>query len=466
MKVRLFNIPQRRKGAENLKSNNIFSAPQRLRGEKKLFWHFLEKMRLFISMAILIIPVFVLSQNTISISGTVLDQTTNQPLPYVQVAIIHSTIGLVTNEDGRFQLLVPGSNVHDTLFFFLLGYEIVKMKVDRFIDNHLIVKMTHKVIQLAEVEIKAVTVEEVIRHAVENIPVNYGKDPVILTAFIRSQKFINDRLAEYTEAIIDDLKTGYYHYPAKHLAEKHRDSNIPHLLKGRVISDTNRLNALGDVGKSAGCLGCNFINDFVEFYHNTILDEDQFKYYDLRMEELSNPSGGIIYHIRFDQKKGVKQTLWTGELFIESSSFAIIRMVQKPSFEAYNTYEQKKYRKSFTLLKTPGWIEEMPLLRYTTTWSKRDTVWSLNTIQIENWMTFTNPFTGKKVKTGYKNDVVITGFTRDPDKIKNFKGDKSIGVNQRWDQIVGQPDDTFWSNFNYLPVETKLKEAILQIGNK
>jgi hypothetical protein len=421
---------------------------------------------LLLSLVFMILPSFVVAQNSFSISGTVVDQTTGQPLPYVQVAIIHSTIGLVTNEDGLFQLLVPESNVHDTLFFYLLGYEIVKMKVDRFIDNHFIVKMNPKVIQLAEVEVIGLTPEEVIRRAVENIPMNYGKVPVILTAFIRSQKFINDRLAEFTEAIIEDLKTGYYHYPAKQLAEKHRNSNIPQLLKGRVISDTNRLNALGDVGKSAGCLGCNFINDFVEFYHNTILDGKQLKYYNLKMEELSNPSGGIIYHIRFNQKKGVKQTLWTGELFIESSSFAIIRMEQKPSFEAYNTYEKKKYRKSFTILNTPGWIEEMPLLKYTTTWSRRDTVWALNTIHIENWMTFTDPFTGEKVKTGYKNDVVITGITRDPDKIKNFKGDKSIGVNQRWDQLVGQPDDAFWTKYNYLPVETKLKEAILQIGNK
>ena len=428
----------------------------------------INSLRLCVSAVILFLfflPV-ISAQNSISISGTVFDQSSGQPLPYAQVAIIHSTISTVTNEDGRFHLMVHRSNIHDTLFFFLLGYELLKMKIDLFFDNPVIVKMNHKVIQLAEVEIKAMTPEEVIRQAVENIPLNYGKDTIILTAFIRSQKFINDRLAEYTEAIVDDLKTGYDHYPSKQLAEKRRNSNIPQLLKGRVISDTSRVNAMGDVGKSAGCLGCNFINDFVEFYHNTILDEMQFKYYNLSMEEKTNPLGGKIYHIRFNQKKGVKQTLWTGELFIESTSFAIIRMEEKPSFEAYDTYEIKKYRKSYTIMNKPGWIEEMPLLKFTTTYSKRDTIWSLNNIHIENWMTFTDPFTGKKVKTGYKNDVVVTDATRDPQKVRSFHGDKNVGVNQRWDQVIGRTDNAFWTNFNYLPVESRLEEAIRMIGNK
>jgi hypothetical protein len=79
-------------------------------------------------------------------------------------------------------------------------------------------------------------------------------------------------------------------------------------------------------------------------------------------------------------------------------------------------------------------------------------------------MTFTYPTNGGKMKFSYKNDVVITNATRDPEKIKNFKGDKIIGTTQRWDQIIGRPDEIFWTNFNYLPVEEALKNAIEGIG--
>ena len=78
-------------------------------------------------------------------------------------------------------------------------------------------------------------------------------------------------------------------------------------------------------------------------------------------------------------------------------------------------------------------------------------------------MTFTYPATGQKLRFSYKNDVIITNTTRNPEKIKNFKGDKIIGTTQRWDQIIGRPDNNFWTNFNYLPIEESLKKAVEEI---
>ena len=319
-------------------------------------------------------------------------------------------------------------------------------------------------LQLSEVDVIGLTPQEVIRKAVAMIPANYGKEPLILTAFIRSQKSINNKLGEYTEAIIEDFKNGYYLYKPGEFEKKHLQSNIPFLLKGRVTSDTNLVNAMGDAGRNVGCLGCNFINDLAEFYHHTILDEALFRYYDLSMEELVLPEGGKIYHIGFAQKNDVKERLWKGELYIDASSFAVMKITQKPSMYAYEAYEKIKYNHSYTILNKPGWIEEMPFIQQTIIYSKKDTSWVLNSIRTENWMTFTYPANGQKLRFSYKNDVIITNATRDPGKIKNFKGDKILGTTQRWDQIIGRPDDTFWASFNYLPIEEALKNAVEEIG--
>ena len=84
----------------------------------------------------------------------------------------------------------------------------------------------------------------------------------------------------------------------------------------------------------------------------------------------------------------------------------------------------------------------------------------------ENWLTFNNQVTRQKMKFAHKNEVVVTDATSDPEKIKNFKGDKSIGVNQRWDQLVGSGDDQFWTEFNYLPIEVKLQENLNKLKIK
>jgi hypothetical protein len=403
-------------------------------------------------------------QNFFEIKGRVVDSINGNPLSFAQISLHHTGIGTTTNEDGNFCLDIPAGNREDTLLIYYLGYETRKIPVKACLGPSVDISLKPVMLQLSEVEVVGLTPKEVIRRAVEGIPANYGKDPLILTAFIRSQKSVNNKLAEYTEAIIDDLKTGYYLYKPGDSGKKHKQSNIPVLMKGRVTSDTNLVNAMGDVGRNVGCLGCNFINDFVEFYHHSILDEDLFRYYDLSMEELIQPEGGKIYHIRFAQKKDVKERLWKGELFIDGTSFAVMKIMQKPSMYAYDAYEKTKYNRGYTILNKPGWVEEMPFIQQTIIYSKRDTSWFLSSIRTENWMTFTYPPNGGKMKFSYKNDVVITNATRDPEKIKNFKGDKIIGTTQRWDQIIGRPDEIFWANFNYLPVEEALKNAIEEIG--
>ena len=405
-------------------------------------------------------------QDPLLINGRVVDSATGIFLPFTQISLQHSGLGTTTNEDGIFRLNVPSTATDDSLVFYFLGYETRKIAVSKGLVQTVEVLLKPVFLQLGEVEIVGLTPREVIHRAVERIPSNYGKDSLILTAFIRSQKSVNNKLAEYTEAIIEDLKTGYSLYKPGGLSKKNAGSNVPRLVKGRVTSDTNLVNALGDVGRNVGCLGCNFINDFVEFYHHTILDESLFKYYDLKMEELILPGGGKIYHIWYEQKPGAKEKLWKGELFIDAGSFAVMKITQKPSMNAYNAYEKTKFNRSYTILNKPGWIQDMPFVQQTIIYSLRDTIWYLSSIRTENWMTFTYPQNGQKLKFSSKNDVVVTDATRDPDKLKCFRGDKVVGTTQRWDQIIGSPDDAFWAHFNFLPVEETLKKAVEGINRQ
>jgi len=81
-------------------------------------------------------------------------------------------------------------------------------------------------------------------------------------------------------------------------------------------------------------------------------------------------------------------------------------------------------------------------------------------------MTYFNPATGQKLRFSYKNEVIVTDASRDPEKLKNFKGDKSVGVNRRWDQVVGKTDAGFWETNNFLPMEKNLREAVEKLQVK
>ena len=206
------------------------------------------------------------------------------------------------------------------------------------------------------------------------------------------------------------------------------------------------------------------MKDMVEFSYHTILDEETFRFYSLKMEELGRPEGGRIYHIWFDLSKK-NQKGYKGELFIDGTSFAVMKIKRSISYMAFDKYEKEKYRKTYTINNIPGWIAEMPLINETLNYSQKENGWCLSSIRDEQWITFTLPSTGQKVRMGYKNDLVITDASRDTLRTRSFRGDKKAGVNQRWDQLVGQADEAFWANYNFLPVEEKLKKEIGGIGS-
>ncbi|MCX6281847.1 MAG: carboxypeptidase-like regulatory domain-containing protein [Bacteroidetes bacterium] len=408
---------------------------------------------------------FLRAQETVSFSGRVIDGKTNLPLMFAQIALSNSTTGTVTNEDGQFFLQIPPGHEMDTLYISYLGYEMARQAVSALVNSENLIRLKPKEVLLKEVEVVALTPEEVLKRAFMRIPENYGRDSVLLTAFYRSQKFAGNKLAEYAEAVIEDLKAGYFHQNTmKEIQEAYSRSNFTHLVKGRVVSDTALVNSMGDVGKAAGCLGCIFMKDMVEFSYHTILDEETFRTYTLKMEELGRSEGGRIYHIWFDQSNK-NQRGYKGELFIDGNSFAVMKIKRSISYMAFYKYEKEKYRKTYTINNIPGWIAEMPLINETLNYSNRDNGWYLSSIRDEQWITFTLPSTGQKIRLGYKNDLVITDVTREPQHLRNFKGDKKAGINQRWDQLVGQADEAFWAKFNYLPVEEKLKQDIKGIGS-
>lgn len=398
-----------------------------------------------------------------TIRGRISDSVSGQGIPFAQVALKHAMIGTSANGDGVFVFTFPALFLSDTLVISALGFARYSIPVMKLMGQPADVRLKPDPVQLPEVEIVSFTPEEVIRRVVAAIPENYGRDSVVLTAFVRSQKYVAGRLAEFTEAIIDDLKTGYYSYPQGKADEKQRESNIPRLVKGRVISDTALVERMGEVGRSAGCLGCNFIHDMAEFPYRTVLDESMFRYYTFTMKEVHGPEGKR-YQISFDQRPGVKEQLWKGELVVNASDFALLRVVQRPSFNAYDTYEKNKMKRMWEVGSRGGWIKEMPLMEWTVTYDRRGGRYVLSTIRVENWLTFTYPPTGERLKLSTRNEVVVTAATSDRTLIREFRGDKTTGVHQRWDQVVGEGDRSFWDGYNYLPVEQKLEEMVKGLG--
>jgi hypothetical protein len=67
----------------------------------------------------LLISHFTYSQ--ILVQGKVVD-TNNRPIPYVNIGILNSTFGTISNEDGSFSISIPDHYKSDSILFSALGY--------------------------------------------------------------------------------------------------------------------------------------------------------------------------------------------------------------------------------------------------------------------------------------------------------------------------------------------------------
>ncbi|MFD2563380.1 carboxypeptidase-like regulatory domain-containing protein [Aquimarina rubra] len=103
------------------------------------------KLSLFVVLAFL--PLMVLSQYNIRIEAHVIDQETNQPIPYANIGFVDNGIGTVSREDGWFQLLYDESRISKTATVQIssIGYKTLSFSANRFYnlltkDNKLFLK--------------------------------------------------------------------------------------------------------------------------------------------------------------------------------------------------------------------------------------------------------------------------------------------------------------------------------------
>jgi len=95
------------------------------------------------------------------VEGKVLDLH-NQPIPYVNIGILNSSVGTISNEDGSFTLNIPAHHQFDSLIFSALGYTSQRYAVAAASQRNFNVLLSEHVTYLNEVEIN--TTRELNKH--------------------------------------------------------------------------------------------------------------------------------------------------------------------------------------------------------------------------------------------------------------------------------------------------------------
>ena len=120
----------------------------------------------------IIFLLFVVNLNSQSLTVKVLDSLSFSPIPFATVYFSNGK-GIITNEEGKFELIEQQFEKKDTLFISSMGYKKVSLALDNFNDS--IIYMTPKMIELGNVIItnRNLSSKEIIEKVKKGIDKNY-----------------------------------------------------------------------------------------------------------------------------------------------------------------------------------------------------------------------------------------------------------------------------------------------------
>ena len=75
----------------------------------------------------------IFAQESIVLTGTVVDKATNTPLAYVSVGVLNKSMGSVTDTSGNFVFNIGQENISDSLQISIVGYSPLRIAVKDFI---------------------------------------------------------------------------------------------------------------------------------------------------------------------------------------------------------------------------------------------------------------------------------------------------------------------------------------------
>ncbi len=140
------------------------------------------------------------------IYGVVIDAESEKPLSFATVAYKGYTYGTIANSSGEFQLQVPDWLKDNAIVVSYMGYES-REYIAGSISGKLVVKLSKKVIDLDEVEIKPLSPTDYLRLALRKIPKNYSPIPYETRAYYREKFTENGEFVSLNEGVFKSYFT-------------------------------------------------------------------------------------------------------------------------------------------------------------------------------------------------------------------------------------------------------------------
>ncbi len=383
----------------------------------------------------------------IIIRGHVFDNGDKKPVAYASIGIQEENIGTITNADGYFVVKLPAKFAGSSLSVSHLGYQNQKIPIMLLDEQQIDIYLERRVISIQEVIIRYMDPEAIVSRAMQLRKANNSLNPVYMTTFYREGVQKNDRVLSYSEAVFKVYKSSY---------EYSEKSDQVKLLKSRNIQNINQSDTF--LLKLKAGIQASLQLDIVKCIP-TFLDETEFPSYAFAYSDIVSFNAQNVYAITFVQKKQVEEPLFSGTLFIDKESFAILGA----DFEINPRY-LKQAADFLIVRKSPRLIVRFEKIKYSVSYLNYNGRYYLNHARCDITL-----------KTRTRNHLSFDNFSTfletatchiDTTNVMRFGKQEVIKPNVVFSEASYAYDAAFWGDYNIIAPEEKLHEAVSRISSK
>ncbi len=262
-----------------------------------------------IAICIVLFNTYLCFSQNIEVRGTVVDSITMTPISYASVGVKALGIGTITNQEGKFRLVLPNVEAKKEFTVNYLGYKPLTILLKNGL-NVMNCKLVPAPGEIREVIIMPEdTLRNLLRQAFRAIPKNYPTKPTSYEGFYREVQKANDTLyLNFTEAVLEVYKQTYGDNPnfGQIRVIKSRKNNFPGL----------------DTINNTRFYGGPFLPitlDFV-FSHSNFINPKQFKHFRYWFRDTKVIDGNDVFIIGFEHKNDSIK----GLLYLDKKTLAYV----------------------------------------------------------------------------------------------------------------------------------------------
>jgi len=379
--------------------------------------------------------------NVIVFHGKIIDRQDKEALPYASISVLGSTIGTISNSEGEFLLKLPEILSQDTILISCLGYRQFRQPVSEIDSAKVTIHLQSVAVQLKEIKVTVINPEEIISKIVSKIPLNYPRDPEVMTSFYREVLKQDSKYIDVAEALMEIRKSPYGNTLMQDKIK---------FIKGRKSLNVKPFQYV-DFKIQGGPYYITKL-DVVKTI-DSFLDPEFRDFYKYTLDAIIELNDRDTYEIKFKPKDKVDYPCYQGTMYVDMSSFALVQA------EFSLSRSGLKFAQESLIKKKPKDFYVRPVnVRYKVSYRRVNNNWHFNNAMAS--IDFRVKSKKDKINSTFHSISELQITESKPDDGTHYKRNDLFSPKDIFTEIITTYNENFWEDYNTIVPTEDLREAI------